>query len=270
MIDELYVPLVTYTAPRADHANFRKLMRWSDAEILIDTTRDTDTIAKSCVAIANGFVAIRECFAEKVEPHADFVARVLRLLGASPKTHAVVEQYAIAAFRRLVQVEKLDESLRNRLACCAVGYWICNQLLMFPGLLVPAVAAASYLDIDVGEFADVNVRAVFDGALYGGPFSQLGPFWWVSELDAIRGGQMRPKDRELISGAVAAERALDRAPLRPSMCIKGHAHAGYYCLIHEAAVCEEHSTHPGTWLPVGADLSRVETERFKQLSPWAV
>ena len=67
-----------------------------------------------------------------------------------------------------------------------LGYWLYDFLLRFPGILVNATAAASYLDIAVHQFADEKVRAVFEFALYHGPFAdEHDPHWWRNDLDEL-------------------------------------------------------------------------------------
>ena len=64
---------------------------------------------------------------------------------------------------------KRHAELRQRLPSL-FGYWLVDSILRFPGLLLNAVASASYLDISVQAF-EGDVRNAFKSALYRGPFN---------------------------------------------------------------------------------------------------
>lgn len=236
---------------------------WQDDVIVIDSSGDYDEIARKSAAIAGGFLALERSRASEASSLSKWIAATL---AAPEAAQAQVAEYAMTSLQRLLQVAESGSADRMRLAVTTVGYWIHNQLLPFPGVLLNAVAAASYLDIDPVQFAG-DVTSQFDGAKYHGPFSELAEYWWIAELDAICAAQMVDTDRTMLTGRQAAERLLSRA-IRCARCAAGHDGAGYYCLITKKPVCAEHSVRPGTWLPLGADRSRIEKTKYEELSAW--
>ncbi len=65
----------------------------------------------------------------------------------------------------------------------ALGVWLYDSILRFPGVIVNRIAAASFLGIDVDDFAEERVRRVFQKALYEGPFADPDdPRWWKHRL----------------------------------------------------------------------------------------
>jgi hypothetical protein len=259
---EKYVPLCTYHLDLGEHEKLKRLLRWNDDEIAVDSLQDHAEIGRRCGEILEGFVAIQDSFARHL--HEDLGRRVRRILSAPDNINIQLEQYSWGQ-QRLVQVIEAKE--RERFVSTAIGYWIFNQLLQFPGLLVNTVAAASYLDIDADAFQSRDeVRGPFARALYHGPFSKLGPFFWLPILDDIRAENMGEDDEELISGRDVLKRKgvnVDRV-----RCSQGHEGAGYYCLVTERPVCGEHSVAPSGWVPIGADRSRIEKEKYRELSAW--
>jgi hypothetical protein len=173
----------------------------------------------------------------------------------------------LTGLQRLLQAAEPGFAWRDRLPVTTVGYWIHNQLLQFPGVLVGGTAAASYLDIDTAAFLDPETRKVFESAKYAGPFSDVADYWWLAGLDAACAALMEPADETLLTGRQAVER-VRKCSVPKARCIKGHEGAGYYCLITKQPVCAEHSVRPGTWLPIGADRSRIETSKYDELSAW--
>jgi len=267
--EELYVPVCTYTSPTGDHGALQQLMKWQDSVIALDSSDDYDGIAHRCAAIASGFLQLERSRPSGAHAKGKLSRWIVDVLSAPAAAQSQVAEYAIANLQQLLQVADVKSAERGRLVTTVVGYWIHNQLLQFPGVLVNATAAASYLDIAVSEFEAAEVRKVFDSARYSGPFADVADYWWLAGLDDVSARAMRAEDTALLTGREAAERALARGIGRVR-CYAGHEGAGYYCLITKAPVCEEHSVRPGTWLPIGADRSRIEKNKHEELSPWLV
>ena len=264
--EEQYVPVCTYTSPTGDHGQLQRLKKWQDSVIALDSTGDYEGIAEVCAAIARGFVTL-ERSRTSTDGREKLSRWITTVLGAPETAEAQVAEYAMSNLQRLLQVTEVKKEQRLRLITTVVGYWIYNQLLQFPGVLVNAIAAASYLDIADHEFERTDVRAVFEGAKYTGPFAAVDDYWWLAALDDISAKAMRAEDTSLLSGGQVAARALNRK-VEGARCCRGHEGAGYYCLITKAAVCDAHSVRPGSWLPIGADRSRIETTKYDELSAW--
>jgi hypothetical protein len=79
------------------------------------------------------------------------------------------------------------QEFRKRLPS-VLGYWLYDSILRFPGVLLNAVATASYLDIAEGHLGNATVQKLFKLALYSGPFEDRSePHWWRKTLDEVVG-----------------------------------------------------------------------------------
>jgi hypothetical protein len=148
-----------------------------------------------------------------------------------------------------------------------LGYWMYNQVLEYPGVLVNSVAAASYLGVDVEKFCESSeIKALFSKAEYEGPFSGVQQWWWTAELDTV----LTMNTGVDHDGTVTAEEFIksEGYDIEPVECLEGHEGAGYYCVLSEAAVCEDHSVSPEAWVPAGASLTRISEEEYMKLSGW--
>ncbi len=263
LCDELGLPSCVYQTEYGPIDQVKRMQHWQDAQISIDSFLRHEEIARRCLSILDGFIRIWAEFSNRGNRD---LRDVIRALLQPPRSAEVnLDQYAWGQPKTLQVAERGENKLR--FASTATGYWIYNRLLQFPGILLNAAAAASYLDIDHEVFlADERLRAVFDKAGYKGPFCEIEPFWWSSGLDEIRAERTQADDKALKSGfEVAREAGFN---VGHAKCLRGHEGAGYYCIITRAPVCADHSVPPGGWLPLGADRSRIEKRKFDELSAW--
>jgi hypothetical protein len=257
---ERMLPLCTYQSIVGGHGEARRLLRWNDNEIAIDSSNQHPEIGKLCGAILGGFLDLESAFQEG-RPLGETVRGALK---APPEVEIQLEQYTWGE-QRFLQVTD-SKSDRPRFMATAIGYWIYNQLLQFPGLLLDLTAAASYLDVDTATLGSSAAQAVFERAKYNGPFSDAGLFWWANGLETVCSDLMETTDDRVPSGRqILGRRSIPTAPAR---CIKGHDGAGYYCIITKKAVCAEHSVQPRGWMPIGADRCRIETDTYEEVSAW--
>jgi hypothetical protein len=258
--DDVALPVCTYRTERGEVGRVKRLQRWQDREIAIDSSMPPERVAAMCGWCLRGFVAIDQAFGSG-RPLAGAVKSLLR-----PPTSAEVQldQYAWGSPEALQVAERPDH--QDRFAATTLGYWIYNRLLQFPGVLLNGIAAASYLDIDPKSLERTDVRDFFTPALYQGPFADTGPYWWTSGLDDVCAAYSLPEDGTLVTGRTALARAGIEVPR--VKCSRGHDGAGYYCIITRQPVCAEHSEQPTGWLPIGADRSRIESGRFQELGAW--
>ena len=151
------------------------------------------------------------------------------------------------------------QELQKRLPSI-LGYWLYDSILRFPGILLNAVATASYLDIAESYLRNAAVQRLFKSALYDGPFEDISePRWWRKTLDQIVG--------EARTGNQFVAQKLNK---RLPHCLDSQTggRAGYYCMVKRVPVSKGNSVGNISWFPPGADLARVRKDMYEQLGPW--
>lgn len=262
--DENGLPLVVYHAAKGVREEAKRLLRWNESQISLDSYLPYDEIARRAVSFYLGFQKIKAAIETGHDRDFGHVLRDVLQPPASAESH--VDRYARGKTKTL-EVADAEAAMRNQVAATNTGYWIYNRLLQFPGVLLNPTAAASFLDIDPEDFSRPEIRRLFEPALYKGPFHETGPYWWATELDEVCAQRAKqdapriPAGREIAANETGAN-------VRRAVCVhNGHEGAGFYCILRRQAVCEEHSVAP-SWLPAGAERSRIESDRYKQLAPW--
>jgi len=146
----------------------------------------------------------------------------------------------------------------------ALGVWIVDVVLRYPGVLLDEVAAASYLDIHPNDFGLPSVRTLFRSAIWrNAPFVDADkPRWWRLRLDDL-----------LARNGVQLGLDLAKKKIKPGLrycpChVDASLHAGYYCMVTQKPVSQEHSVGPISWFPPGAELARITRDIFDQVGPW--
>jgi hypothetical protein len=134
--------------------------------------------------------------------------------------------------------------------------------MRYPGVFLNLIAAASYLNISVEDFEREEIRNVFEGCLYSGPFADdEAPLFWRDEIDRMLANADVESGRELV-----VKQGLD---VSPCMCsVDGSLEAGYYCMVTELPVSFERSVGNISSFPPGADLARLAEPVYDELSPW--
>lgn len=153
---------------------------------------------------------------------------------------------------------------QERRLVIALGVWLADLVMEFPGLLLNGIAAASYLDIAPDHFLKPKVQAVFESAKYVHlPFAdERNPLWWRHLLDDL------VTDGEAVSGlALCQSKGIKKLSYCPCS-VKPELHAGYYCMATEKPLSEEQSSGRVSWFPVGADLARLTARTHRVLAPW--
>lgn len=175
------------------------------------------------------------------------------------------DQRAISEIMKVSQGKKTQlTSEQERRLVVALGVWLADLVMEFPGLLLNKTAAASYLDIAPADFAKPKVQAVFESAKYTDlPFAdEQNPLWWRHLLDDL------VNDGEVVSGrALCESMGIKRLAFCPCS-VKPELHAGYYCMATEKPLSEEQSSGRVSWFPVGADLARLTARTHRVLAPW--
>ena len=145
----------------------------------------------------------------------------------------------------------------------ALGVWIVDVVLPYPGVLLNEVAAASYLDVGPKDFALPAVRTLFRSALWrNAPFVDVEkPRWWRLRLDDL----LARNDVQL--GADLAGKMMKRR-VRYCPCHVDASLRARCFMATQKPVSQEHSVGPISWFPPGAELARITRDIFDQVGPW--
>jgi hypothetical protein len=231
-------------------------------------------MAIKCAALAKGFKEIHEHLEKRManatpeellEPPSEFIKEIEDVpISSKPD----IDKYSWGQSESLAVLnedEGKEDAVRRK--STILGYWMVNALLEYPGVLANSVAAASYLGIEVEAFQENEAaRNAFEDARYNGPFSELDEYWWTAELDSILARNTTVED----DGTISAEDYLSRngIDVAPIQCVEGHKGAGYYCILEDVPVCDDHSVSPEAWIPAGASLSRLWEDAWMKLKGW--
>ncbi|WP_334009218.1 hypothetical protein [Burkholderia cepacia] len=180
-------------------------------------------------------------------------------------TFACGDQVAIGEILKFSQDSKARMSVHvHRRLVAALGVWLTDLVMKYPGVLVNTVAAASYLDIHPDDFVRVDVQKLFKAALYTNlPFEDRdAPLWWRHLLDEILA------EAQCSSGVEFCEkRGLKKVRYCPCS-VDSKLHAGYYCMATHQPISAEKSSGRVRWFPPGADLARLQASTYRKLAPW--
>lgn len=195
------------------------------------------------------------------------LARILK----QPHVATHLDLFACGDQRAISEIMSVSKADTNQLSpeqkrrlVIALGVWLADLVMEFPGLLLNTTAAASYLDISPNDFLKPKVQEVFDSAKYVKlPFADdRNPLWWRHLLDdLVTGGRA-------VSGlALCQAKGIKRLSHCPCS-VSPDLHAGYYCMATERPLSAEESSGRVSWFPVGADLARLTARTHRVLAPW--
>jgi len=234
---------------------------------------------RRAVVLAKGFVSLEKLIKSKVSSGkkkanandvADtpgmLLAKILETpsIGTHFDTYACGAQGAVGEILAISGSSQPDNAHDHRSLISALGVWLADLVMQYPGVLVDEVAAASYLDIHPSDFKKATVKALFAEALYSDlPFSdEARPLWWRHRLDDII------SDCEAVSGLDAcSKRGIKRIRFCPC-AVDATLHAGYYCMATNVPISSKNSSGRISWFPPGADLARIRKDTYRKLSPW--
>lgn len=258
----LAIPVCSYARePEPDDYEWRR--RWEEGHIILSLSDGQDEMARRAALAARGFAEIAAKLPEVMAKGPP--AKILATLLGKPEYSDKIALYSVGDKYRLTGMPRGSRDAEGFIerAALFLGYWLWDTLLPYPGLLVNEVAAASYLNISEADFRRPEVRAIFDGALYSGPFSDSKmPQWWRGMLDDIVSGQNCDDGLALVQEKLGQK-------FDPCRCyLDSSKSAGYYCIIAEKAVSLENSKGSLSWLPRGADLTRISNPKFEEYEPW--
>lgn len=273
---ELGYPLCIYhRQSEGEYADPENIRDSDNRVIKIQPSEGHEKVRQECETLAAGFGALYEEATQLIHKNGNEQqlqgpsAIVSELVDVPVASRPKLDQYSWGEAGGIEVFSDADS--RNEVArqtATILGYWIINSVLKFPGVLVDETALASYLGVGVSEFRNHSeAKTVFNEAQYEGPFADRGPYWWLSEVDNILTLGTTTDDDGIVDGQTFLEREKD-IQLPPVKCVEGHEGAGYYDILDESPVCDEHSKSPDAWIPAGASLSRVSESESRVLEGW--
>jgi hypothetical protein len=191
--------------------------------------------------------------------------KIMAALLGKPEYSEKIALYGVGDQNRLSEILAQAKQAQHRVQRMAhfLGYWLWDSLLRYPGLLVNEIAAGSYLNIAETDFREIKVQAIFQEALYRGPFEDSKrPQWWRGVLDDIVARENCADGLELVRSRTGS--TINRS----ECCVDSSTSAGYYCIISRKPVSLENSKGGLSWFPRGADLTRISKPKFDEYGPW--
>jgi DNA-binding NarL/FixJ family response regulator len=271
---DLSVPVCVYAAGK-DDSLLERHRSGGGGKILLDSS-DPGTMARRVRVLAHGFRQLREVVAritksKKMRQKYHGPATVLAEMLEAPE---VVDQLSLytRGDQRMIsgltpvqsrpgKVSQSPEDVRS--IALALGVWLYDSILRFPGVILGWTAAASFLEIEPSAMKDAAVRRTFAKAQYKGPFSDTEePRWWRHRLVELL------KSKDVPDGGALVKKVTGKRP-KPCLCsVDNKAPAGFLCVMTEKPVCDAHSVAQVGWLPRGADLARVRRDYYDEIGPW--
>ena len=251
----------------------------------VPTTSEEDAL-KFIIGIYRGFTKIRVESSRLLEetPSTSISAITARVLGR-PELEPNLSLY----FSRLAsskpwprkQLQSFAESHKGNhqsvvadLLSYIIGHVIQNLILAFPGPLMNLPVLGAYLSIlkpDANKFTEKTELAT-----YTGPFCELEPYYWRSDVDTKIDELIDNTDKTLPDGLERLNRFAVEVVLGNEAGFhdcdrdgcKGKL-GGFWCPFTKRPVCSRNDcSEPNTaWIPDGADLCRVERVFFDEFAP---
>ncbi|WP_186192398.1 hypothetical protein [Burkholderia gladioli] len=252
---------------------------------------EADARARRIIAISKGFLEMEKLLQPKPESHETAIAKptkkpkgsvaemgagtpgtlLARILGQPDIGHHF-DLFACGDQRAIMEVMKASKGNPSKLTVSqgkrlvvALGVWLADLVMEYPGLLLNDIAAASYLDIHPDDFTKARVREIFQSARYSAslPFADADePMWWRHRLDQL------VNEAQALSGLDLCKlKGLRRLRFCPCS-VRPTLHAGFYCMASRKPLSEQESSGRVSWFPIGADLARLTARTHRALAPW--
>lgn len=285
--EKLGLPVACY---RQQRANVEDLLKRKPGNGQLELPFLVEERAHRIITICNGFVEMEtllkpaQAVAAKtakskmptkakvpVKPDTGTPGALLAGILQQPQCATHFDLFACGDQRVISEIMKVSPAKNTRLRpdqerrlVIALGVWLADLVMEFPGILLNEVAAASYLDIGLNDFKKQKVQEVFASAKYEKlPFADdRNPLWWRHLLDDL------VNEGEVVSGrALCESKGIKKLGYCPCS-VKPELHAGYYCMATMAPLSEAQSSGRVSWFPVGADLARLTARTHRVLAPW--
>lgn len=261
----LTIPICSYSR-QPELAGDELRGRWEEGQIVLKISEGSDELARHAALAASGFAEITAGLpAAKAVNGNDSVAKILAELLGKREFSEKISLYSVGDQNRLSEIlaKTKPDPQEVRQMSHFLGYWLWDSLLRYPGLFVNETAAASHLNVACAAFQRGDVRTLFNGAMYEGPFADPKiPLWWRGILDDIVSRENCADGLELVQRKIDPSIGGCKCSVDPSK------QAGYYCIISRQPVSLENSRGGLSWFPRGADLTRISNPKFDEYGPW--
>lgn len=263
----LNIPECSYARGDSRAAVLEQNQEGREFVIAVSLKGGEEQFASQVVSIAHGFDEIEQRLDEAGRTRSkNSPGSLLATILQKPEYADKISLYASGDQNRLAKILGMMESPEEfeRRLKCLLGYWLWDSVLRYPGVVVNAVAASSYLNILAEAFEqDGSIQALFQQARYAGPFADAKEaLWWRGMLDDMIA------DSDAVDGRDFASRRLKKEIPQSKCCEDPSKPAGYYCMLARKPVSLENSKGGLSWFPRGADLARISKSKYEELGPW--
>ena len=153
-----------------------------------------------------------------------------------------------------------------------LGHVLLNAILKYPGPLLSDEALCAYLAIGTDQIDPV--APLFEVALYDGPFSEMGRFFWREAIDPVLdelGSDLAGQEFETFGelNRTVVEKRLGTTLERFNCARCEGKNGGFYCPFTRRPVCarDDCSIGASSWIPQGAQLCRIEHDFYEEWAP---
>lgn len=272
--NNLSIPVCTYHRKPETRTESQILSRSINQtrsfSIILDLDQSNNFInaSKEIINIFEGFKSLKEKYktlnpSEKDEGPAKILATILgdsdlEALLARYLANAIVASDILDNENLLDNDEQNEDIYLNDRVPYILGNWLYNTILPFPGLILNDRATASYIDIDHKDFMK-NIE-YFEEARYKEIFSKNKPYWWRFKLDDLL------LDNNFSNGVEYLKSK--KVSVEHCKCsVSNESPAGYYCIATHQPISYDQSKGNLSWVPEGADLTRLKMSTYKKLAP---
>lgn len=165
-----------------------------------------------------------------------------------------------------------EQGDKVRLLTYVLGHVLVNAILKYPGPILSGPGLCAYLTTTSDELQ--AVAALFEAARYNGPFGADRFLFWRDQVDDILdklGASLSGQDFEAFGdfNRAVIENALKRSLANHNCDRCGGTRGGFWCPFTLRPVCERSdcSVPASSWIPSGAQLSRVERGFYDEWAP---
>jgi hypothetical protein len=238
----------------------------------------TKEAARQIAATFRGFKEIFTLLSDQPDLlKAPSPANMLADLLGQPAAVSAFSLYApqVGANAGLVDLVVEDRSDAGRLALSTyiLGHMLFNSILRFPGPILDAPTVCSYFAARPDQFGHIAPK--IEAASYKGPFAELQAFYWRHAIDDLIETWAETSTIEYPGHSASYRRALIEEQLGGQLlerfgCPRCNGElGGYRCPFTHAVVCERGDCSVGSsgWIPIGADLTRVERQFYDEIAP---
>ena len=240
----------------------------------ISVPSDQKAAPTHIAAIVDGFLSIRK-FIETNRGVIDkklSLSKIISLILGREHLHLQFDQYIESIDKVSNNIilymngtKKVNAKKLKTISTYIIGHLLLNSILKYPGPIISEQALCSYLSI--ADDNNDDLAKIFESAIYHGPFSTIGRYYWCEDVDQI----ILQKGKS-ISGKFEGNGVFNQEVLRklggkfkPFQCEQCNGkYGGYYCPFTKKTVCELEScsSFSAGWVPRGADICRIDRNFF--------